>query len=148
MTTTAHQTDQHSLYVQSETRINAPIEKAFQSLLDVLGPHGTTPSGDMQLKLEPWPGGRWYRDLGNDNGHLWGHVQVIKRPHLLEIVGPLFISHPSISHLQYRLEQAQDCVLLKLTHQSIGIVPDEMAQGIPEGWKEWMSQVEQRAQKL
>ena len=41
------------------------------------------------MKIEPWPGGRWYRDLGNNAGHLWGHVQVIKPPTLLEICGPL-----------------------------------------------------------
>jgi hypothetical protein len=38
----------------------------------------------MPLKIEPWPGGRWYRDLGDNNGHLWGHVQASKRPRLLE----------------------------------------------------------------
>ena len=47
------------------------------------------------MKLEPWPGGRWFRDLGNDNGHFWGLVQAIKRPTLLEITGPLFMSAPS-----------------------------------------------------
>ena len=25
------------------------------------------------MKLEAWPGGRWFRDLGDGNGHLWGH---------------------------------------------------------------------------
>ncbi len=33
----------------------------------------------MPMKLEAWPGGRWFRDLGDGNGHLWGHVQAIKR---------------------------------------------------------------------
>ena len=47
----------------------------------------------MPMKLEAWPGGRWYRDLGDGNGHFWGHVQAIKRPTLLEISGPLFMSY-------------------------------------------------------
>ena len=34
----------------------------------------------LPMILEPHPGGRWYRDLGGDNGHLWGFVQSIKRP--------------------------------------------------------------------
>jgi hypothetical protein len=49
------------------------------------------------------PGGRWYRDLGEDNGHFWGTVQAIKRPTLLEITGPLFMSYAAVSNLQYRL---------------------------------------------
>ena len=36
------------------------------------------------MKIEAWPGGRWYRDLGDDNGHFWGNVQAIKQPTLLE----------------------------------------------------------------
>jgi len=44
----------------------------------------------MPMKLEAWPGGRWYRDLGDNNGHYWGTVQAIKKPTLLEICGPLF----------------------------------------------------------
>ena len=47
------------------------------------------------MTLEPRPGGRWFRDLGDDNGHFWGHVQAIKRPTLLEITGPLFMSSRS-----------------------------------------------------
>ena len=63
-----------------------------------MGPDNETPDGKpMPMKIEPWPGGRWYRDLGDDNGHLWGHVQAIKRPTLLEITGPLFMSYPASS---------------------------------------------------
>jgi hypothetical protein len=41
----------------------------------------------LPMKIEPWPCGRWYRDLGNNRRHLWGYVQVIKPPTLLEICG-------------------------------------------------------------
>jgi hypothetical protein len=43
--------------------------------------------------LEQWPGGRWSRDHGNGIGHLWGHVQVIKPPVLLELSGLMFMSY-------------------------------------------------------
>ena len=26
----------------------------------------------MNFVLEEWPGGRWFRDLGNGQGHFWG----------------------------------------------------------------------------
>jgi len=35
----------------------------------------TTEAKPMPMKLEAWPGGRWYRDLGDNNGHFWGVVQ-------------------------------------------------------------------------
>ena len=70
------------------------LEASFAALLEQMGPANETPDGNpLPMKIEPWPGGRWYRDLGNDNGHHWGHVQAIKRPTLLEITGPLFMSH-------------------------------------------------------
>lgn len=80
--------------IVKELLIAAPAEVVFQSVLE---PHG--PLQQLNLKLEPWPGGRWYRDLGNNAGHLWGHVQVIKPPKLLEIAGPLMMSYPAISHI-------------------------------------------------
>ena len=48
----------------------------------------------MPIKIEAWPGGRWFRDLGDGNGHYWATVQAIKRPTLLEFSGPLFMSYP------------------------------------------------------
>jgi small-conductance mechanosensitive channel len=87
-----------------EVEIAAPIEITFESVLAELGPENEMPGGKaFPMKIEARPGGRWLRDLGNDSGHLWGHVQVIKPPTLLEICGPLFISFPATNHVQYRL---------------------------------------------
>ena len=73
--------------------MQASIETTFASLVTQLGRQNETPDGKpMPMILETKPGGRWYRDLGGDNGHLWGFVQSIKRPSLLEIWGPLFMS--------------------------------------------------------
>jgi hypothetical protein len=35
-----------------------------------IGPKNEAPGvGPIPMKLEAWPGGRWYRDLGNGAGH-------------------------------------------------------------------------------
>ena len=95
----------NSFEIAKQAEIKAPIEIAFQAVLDVLGPDGEMPDGKpFPMKIEAWPGGRWYRDLGNNSGHLWGHVQVIKPPTLLEICGPLMMSYAAANHLQYRLK--------------------------------------------
>src|SRR5437867_2540255 len=60
------------LNITQEIHVKASLERTFESLLDQLGPYNETPEGkSLQMKLEPWPGGRWYRDLGDSNGHFW-----------------------------------------------------------------------------
>src|SRR5499427_1497665 len=97
--------DKFLLHIQKEVSIAAPIATAWAAMLEEIGPGLTMADGtSMKLKLEAWPGGRYFRDLGNNSGHLWGHVQVIKPPTLLEIWGPLMMSYPAVNHLQYRLK--------------------------------------------
>src|SRR6516225_12323993 len=85
--------------IRKEIAIAAPVELAFEALLDELGPESQMSGGKpFPMKIEAWPGGRWFRDLDNHSGHLWGHVQVIKPPILLEICGPLMMSYPAVNH--------------------------------------------------
>ena len=92
MTAVASGLDQLTLDLTEETRVHAPIDKTFAALLEELGPANLGyQDAPMPMMLEAWPGGRWFRDLGNGNGHLWGHVQAIKAPALLEITGPLWM---------------------------------------------------------
>ncbi len=101
MTTTLTEQTTQTFEVLKDEEIGAPIDIVFETILEQMGPYNQTADGtSMQMKLEAWPGGRWFRDLGNNAGHLWGHVQSIKAPALLEIQGPLFMSNPVISHLK------------------------------------------------
>ncbi len=76
--------------------IKADIGDVFRSVLHRLGEGSRNAQGEsMQMTMEQWPGGRWFRDRGNGVGHLWGHVQVIKAPVLLELSGPMFMSYPA-----------------------------------------------------
>jgi len=132
----------HTFEFTSEQEIAAPIEVVFETLLENLGPlHETSPESPLPMTLEPWPGGRWYRDLGSNTGHFWGHVQVIKPPKLLEICGPVFMSFPAISHLQYRLTAEGDVTRLRLVHGAIGQIPAEWREGADKGMKQWWSHV-------
>lgn len=125
-----------TLNFRRQAEIEAPVEITFEAVLEELGPGGQMPDGKpFPMKIEPWPGGRWYRDLGNDTGHLWGHVQVIKPPALLEIVGPMFMSYPAISHLQYRLESLGPDTRLTLTHRAMGLIPEDHLEGVQQGWQ-------------
>jgi uncharacterized protein YndB with AHSA1/START domain len=146
--TLAEQAMQTLEVVKSE-EIAAPIDLVFEAILEQMGPASEMPDGTpMQMKLEPWPGGRWFRDLGNNNGHLWGYVQSIKAPSLLEIQGPLFMSNPVLSHVLYRLTAEGGGTRLTFSHRAIGLVPPEHLQGgrVDVGWTYMISKVRERAE--
>jgi uncharacterized protein YndB with AHSA1/START domain len=102
---------------------------------------------DIKASVIGWPGGRWYRDLGHDNGHLWGHVQAIKRPTLLEITGPLFMSYAAISNLQYRLTPVDGGTLVSFKHSAMGLIVDEHRAGLGSGWAHLLDRVRRVAEK-
>ncbi len=124
-----------TLSVREEIHVKASIEKTFAALLEQLGPMNEVPGkGPMPMKLEAWPGGRWYRELGGENGHFWAHVQAIKRPTLLELCGPLFMSYPVSSNLQYRLSEEPGGTLIQFRHLALGLIEEDHRKGVVSGW--------------
>lgn len=137
-----------TLNITQEIHVKASLEVTFEALLAELGPENATPDGRrMQMKIEPWPGGRWFRDLGEGNGHFWGNVQAIKRPSLMEITGPLFMSYPVLSNLQYRLSEEDGGTVIKFHHLALGFIPDEYKQGMTKGWNHMHERIRERAER-
>jgi uncharacterized protein YndB with AHSA1/START domain len=136
------------LHIHQEIEIDAPPAVVFEALLEQVGPGSDKPDGTkMPMTLEAWPGGRWFRDTGNNTGHFWGHVQVIKPPTLLEITGPMFMSYPVASHIQYRLTANGKGTRLSLTHRAIGEIAPEHRQGVTKGWEYILGRIKARATK-
>src|SRR5688572_18126240 len=145
--TTVNQEAISSLSIHQEVAIVAPIEIAWEAVLDQMGPKSEMPDGKpFPFVLEAWPGGRLYRDLGNSTGHLWGHVQVIKPPKLLEIWGPMMMSYPSVHHLQYRLTAEGSKTTLQLAHRAMGLFDEEHARGMTEGFQFWIERMKALAE--
>jgi hypothetical protein len=124
-----------TLNITQEIHVKAPLSVTFAALLNQLGPDSSGTDGKpMNMKLEAWPGGRWYRDLGDNNGHFWGNVQAIKYPTLLEITGPLFMSYPVSSNVQYRLSEEYGGTVIKFYHAAFGLIQEEHRKGVVTGW--------------
>jgi len=141
--------DDLKLNVAFEIHVRAPLDVTFDTLVEQLGPLNAHPDGTpMPLKIEPWPGGRWFRDLGDGNGHFWGHVQAIKRPTLLEISGPLFMSYPVSNNVQYRLSEADGGTLIKFRHSALGLIEDNHRAGVQSGWSSIHERVRKAAEAL
>lgn len=135
MIATAASIEDLTLTINQEIHVNASLEVTFEALLEQIGPQNSKHDGTpMPMKLEPWPGGRWYRDLGDNNGHLWAHVQSIKRPSLLEFAGPLFASYPFVSNVQYRLTESDGGTKITFRHTALGFIPGEHRDGVNKGW--------------
>ncbi len=135
-----------TINIEEEIRVHASIEVTFAALLDQLGPYNETqPDKPMPMNLEAFPGGRWYRDLGDSNGHYWGAVQAIKKPTLLEICGPLFMSNPVINNLQYRLKESGGVTVITFRHQSFGLILEDYRKA-KQGWAYIHDRVRQRAE--
>jgi hypothetical protein len=125
-----------TLDIEQHVEVKAAIGDVFRATLYRLGEGSTHPNGEsMPMTLEQWPGGRWFRDRGNGIGHLWGHVQVIKPPVLLELSGPLFMSYPAINHVEARLEETAGGTKLTLRHRAIGFLEAAHRKGLEDGWK-------------
>ncbi|HUO17436.1 MAG TPA: SRPBCC domain-containing protein [Verrucomicrobiae bacterium] len=138
-----------TLVITQEIHVRASIEKTFEAILEEIGPHNQGGPGPnpvpMPMKIEPWPGGRWFRDLGDNNGHLWGHVQAIKRPTLLEICGPLFMSYAVTNNLQYRLSEENGGTLIRFQHKAFGVIQEDHRRGVSAGWQHLNSRIQSRA---
>jgi len=136
-----------TLSITHEIHVRSSLAATFAAILEQMGSANEAPDGSpMPMTIEPWPGGRWFRDLGDGNGHFWGQVQAIKRPTLLEITGPLFMSAPVVSNVQYRLKEIEGGTLISFRHSGFGLVPDGYREGTSQGWTRLLEAARKRAE--
>ena len=146
MTVTAPSQNQ-TFTITEDITVRASLEQTFASLIAQMGRLNQAPDGTpLPMILEAYPGGRWFRDLGGDNGHLWGFVQSIKRPALLEIWGPLFMSTAATSNLLYRLTETPEGTLIKFTHTLVGPFPEDHRSQLSTGWTALHARVRKAAE--
>jgi hypothetical protein len=139
--------DSLSVEITETILVRASIDTTFESILVQMGRQNELPDGTpFPMVIEPRPGGRWYRDLGSDNGHLWGHVQSIKRPTLLEIYGPLFMSYPAANNMMYRLKEVEGGTEIVFRHSAFGLIPDDHRARMGDGWRAWLSRIRAQAE--
>ena len=148
MTLTVPNIGEMVVRVDKEIRVQASLENTFEALVEQVGALNEAPDGTpMPMTIETWPGGRWFRNLGNGNGHNWGHVQAIRRPTLLEISGPMFMSYAATSNVQYRLAETEGGVLLTMQFSALGLIPDAHREGMNAGWMHLINRVKGAAEQ-
>jgi hypothetical protein len=125
-----------TLDVEQHVDVQGSLDAVFKSVLHRFGEGNRRPDGEsLQLQIEPFAGGRWFRDRGEGVQHLWGHVQVIKPPVLLELSGPMFMSYPAVNHIEIKLDPIDDGTRVTLRHRAIGMIDPAHREGVTTGWK-------------
>lgn len=131
-----------TLDVEQQIEVKADIGDVFKSVLYRFGEGNSRPDGEsLQMVLEPWAGGRWFRDRGEGVQHLWGHVQVIKQPVLLEMSGPMFMSYPAVNHVEIKLDQIPGGTKVTLRHRAMGFLDPAHKEGVSTGWQHMLDAV-------
>ena len=125
-----------TLDVQETVEVKGSPQDVFKSVLHRFGEGCSKPDGEsIQLRIEPWAGGRWYRDRGDGIQHLWGHIQAIKPGELLEFSGPMFMSYPALNHVEVKLEEIPDGTKVTLRHRVLGMIDPSHRENVVNGWK-------------
>ena len=132
------------IHVEQNVTINASPEVVFDALTQQISVWWTQPffhSGEAakRLVLELRPGGRFYEDLGNNEGLFLATVVSIKKPNQLQLIGPMGMTGLVQGSVLFQLESKENSTLLKLSHRAIGDVSDEVKNGYDLGWKELLS---------
>ena len=136
------------LDLEQHVDVKATPEKAFAAILHRLGKGNTNLQGEsLQLLLEAKPGGRWYRDRGNGIGHLWGFVQVIKAPTLLEISGPMFMSYPATNHIELKVEPVGGGSRVALRHRAVGMIDPKHRKNVGTGWNHMLTELKKECEQ-
>jgi hypothetical protein len=132
-----------TLDIEQSVEINGSVEEVFKTVLHHLGEGNTAPNGEsLDLQIEPFAGGRWFRNRKDGAQHLWAHVQVIKPPVLLEFSGPLFMSYPVINHIEVKLEPVEgETTKVMLHHRAIGMINPTHREGFVKGWQSMLDRI-------
>lgn len=134
--------EEMTLDIQISVNVNGTPDAVFESVLHRFGEGCLNEKGEsLNLKIETFAGGRWYRDRGNGIEHLWGHVQTIKRPSLLELYGQMFMSYPALNHLEIKLDETDSGTRVSMRHRALGMIDPAHRTGIDEGWRMILEQI-------
>ncbi len=137
--------DQTTVEFTQEIDIAAPQAEVFEGMIHRLteGHTGGADAPRLPLTMERKPGGRWFRDLGADTGHLWGFVQSYRPPTLLELYGPMFMSYPVSGHMIIRFEAIGEGTRLLFQYSAFGLLEDSHRTGIKKGFASMLAAMQE-----
>ncbi|MGH8868965.1 MAG: SRPBCC family protein [Actinomycetes bacterium] len=126
-----------TLDVRTQITVGAPRAQVWDALLRVgeWWPHRFRPDG--QVALEPWVGGRFLEDWGDEGGgSLYGQVTELAPATRLAVSGPMGMSGAVASRWTMDLVDEGEQTVVRLVHTAVGEIDDETRTSYGEGWGE------------
>lgn len=131
------------IHIEQNITIQALREDVFDAVTKEISAWWSAPyfhaSETKQLVLEAKVGGRFYEDIGDNEGMLLATVMFIKRPDELRMMGPMGMVGPVQGVILFQFEMKDDGTLLKLSHRMVGEVSEEIETAYSGGWQELLS---------
>lgn len=128
--------------IRQNLKFNATSELIFSALTENIndwwiGPYRQTVNG--KLKLESHLGGTLREISDSGHGSVWGYVEEIRPPELLAISGRFAVKGALSGRVVFRLNAFGSETELSLTHEAIGMIPQEMTENFTQGWNDLLN---------
>jgi uncharacterized protein YndB with AHSA1/START domain len=132
-----------TMHIEQELVIAVEPQRAFEALtlqVDAWWAHRFD-SLHSTVRLEPHAGGRFYEEFEQKQGSaLYATVTYLDPGKKLGLMGPMGMSGPVLGTISFELEPDTLGTRLKLSHQIMGAVDDDVRQGYTTGWQELLGQ--------
>jgi uncharacterized protein YndB with AHSA1/START domain len=131
-----------------EIRINATPQRSWKALLDIGRWFKFDPAQKPATKLEPWVGGRFFREEPDGESALHATVTYFLPNKLLRLAGPMGMSHLPVNNVFiFELQPNAKGTLLKLCQRSFGFMDPDLKKRYTGGWKKLLPHHKQLAEK-
>ena len=126
-----------TLDVANDVTIDAPRARVWAAVLRMgeWWPHRFR--AGARVVLEPFVGGRFYEDWGDDSGALYGTVMRVDAPAHLSVAGPMGMSGPVVALWSFDLDDDDGGrTVLRYSHRAFGEIDEETRDEYAAGWRE------------
>lgn len=124
-----------------ETPIDAPLERVWRALVVETSawwhPGYATGPSFQGFHIEPRLGGLMVEGWGDGSGQIWGHVEGVRAPEYLMVVGDSSKEWggPARNVMTWRLSRSGAGSVLRLEHSLFGVVSAGTRDSVEEGWR-------------
>jgi DNA-binding transcriptional ArsR family regulator/uncharacterized protein YndB with AHSA1/START domain len=127
-----------SFKIEQEIKIEGSREKVFEALTTNINQWWAYRlcGQESVLSLDLKVGGQFIETTEDGRGALWGVVTYFNAPEEIRLNGLLGMQGAVNSAYSYKLEEAGDSTILKLTHHATGLLDPNWEPSHSEGWKE------------
>lgn len=127
--------------IEEEITVEADRDRVFTALTDDIGQWFWCGEKNEQppVKLEPWAGGRFYREWDGGASELYGIVELVSPGKALRLNGSIGGTRAIASLTTIKLEESDGATVVSMTHRMAGELAEEDMVDYKAGWADELS---------